>query len=76
MRLHLGGHLNYLDALQRVDLEIQLSGKQRLRDVLATLKIPAAEVFITSINGEVVPFEDAWVQPDDVVKLYPAMGGG
>jgi sulfur carrier protein ThiS len=76
MRLHLGGHLNYFDALKRADLEIELSGKEHLRDVLALLKIPAGEVFIISINGEVVSLDDAWIRPNDYVMLYPPMGGG
>jgi len=76
MRLHLGGHLNYFDALQRANLEIELVGKQRLEDVLARLRIPAGEIFLVSINGVVVALEDAWIQPGDHVQLYPPMGGG
>jgi sulfur carrier protein ThiS len=76
MRLHLGGHLNYFDAEQRANLEIELFGKQRLEDVLVRLKIPAGEIYLVSINGEVVALEDAWIQPYDNVQLYPPMGGG
>lgn len=76
MRLHLGGHLNYFDARKRANLEIKLVGKQRLEDILVRLKIPAEEIFLVSINGEVVSLEDAWIQPDDHVQLYPPMGGG
>jgi sulfur carrier protein ThiS len=76
MRLHLGGHLNYFDAQQRANLEIELVGKQRLEDVLDRLKIPIGEIFLVSINGEVVALEDAWIQQDDQVQLYPPMGGG
>jgi hypothetical protein len=76
MRLHLGGYLNYFDAEQRANLEIELFGRQHLEDVLVRLKIPAGEIFLVSINGEVVALEDAWIQPDDHVWLYPPMGGG
>ncbi len=76
MRLHLGGHLNYFDAQQRAKLEIKLVGKQRLEDVLNRLKIPKGEIFLVSINGEVVALEDAWIQQDDQVQLYPPLGGG
>jgi sulfur carrier protein ThiS len=76
MHLHLGGHLNYFDELQRPDLEIELVGRQRLVDVLARLRIPTGEIFLVSINGEVVAMEAAWIQPDDHVQLYPPMGGG
>lgn len=76
MRLHLGGHLNYFDEQQRANLEIELVGKQRLEDVLARLRIPVGEIFLVSINGELVALEGAWIQPDDHVQLYPPMGGG
>ena len=76
MRLYLGGHLNYFDEQQRANLEIELVGKQRLEDVLARLRIPSGEIFLVSINGELVALEDAWIQPDDHVQLYPPMGGG
>jgi sulfur carrier protein ThiS len=76
MRLHLGGHLNYFDAQQRANLEIELVGKQRLEDVLDRLKIPRGEIFLVSINGYVVPLESAWINQNDQVQLYPPMGGG
>ena len=76
MRLHLGGHLNYFDALQRVNLDVDFVGTQRLEDILGKLKIPTAEIFLVSINGEAASMEDAWINPDDQVQLYPPMGGG
>jgi sulfur carrier protein ThiS len=76
MRLYLGGHLNYFDAHNRVNLEIEIVGKQRLEDILDSLKIPKGEVFLVSINGEVVSLKDAWINHDDQVQLYPPMGGG
>ncbi len=76
MRLHLGGHLSYYDFLQRTDFEIELAHRAFLRDILSRLNIPEAEVFIIVINGEAVAAEDAWIQPADDVKLFPAIGGG
>ncbi len=76
MRLHLGGHLSYYDLLQRTDFEIELAQRTFLRDMLAGLNIPEAEVFLIVINGEAVAAEDAWIQPADDVKLFPAIGGG
>ena len=76
MRLYLGGHLNYFDAHNRVNLEIELVGKQRLEDILDSLKVPKGEVFLVSINGEAVTLESAWIKPGDHVQLYPPMGGG
>jgi sulfur carrier protein ThiS len=76
MRLHLGSHLKYFDELQRTNLEIELTEKQHLEDVLIRLKIPAGEIFLVSLNGEIVSMEDARINPDDHVQLYPPMGGG
>ena len=76
MRLHLGGHLNYYDAQQRHMLQIELVGNERLENILAGLGIPIGEIFLVSINGEVIALEDAWSQPDDYVQVYPPMGGG
>ncbi|MBI5351503.1 MAG: MoaD/ThiS family protein [Chloroflexi bacterium] len=76
MHLHLGGHLNYFDAMKRINIEIKIVGRQRLTDLLAKLKIPVGEIFLVSVNGEVMSLEDAWIQSDDEVQLYPPMGGG
>jgi sulfur carrier protein ThiS len=76
MRVHLGGHLNYYDALERADLEVDLTGRQPLSTVLEALKVPLAEVFLVSINGEAVAVQNAWVEPGDNVEVYPPMGGG
>lgn len=76
MQLHLGGHLNYFDGLHRSNLEIALVEKKKLIEILFILKIPIGEISIISINGEVVNLEEAWIQPDDYVQLYPPIGGG
>ena len=76
MHLYLGGHLNYFDAQQRVNIEIDLVGKQQLADVLDRLKIPIGEVALITINGEVLSLEDAWIKQEDHVQVYPPMGGG
>jgi sulfur carrier protein ThiS len=76
MQLHLGGHLNYFDEQQRTNMEIILVGTQRLQDVLYSLGIPIGEIALVSINGEVTTMDDARIQQDDRVQLYPPMGGG
>lgn len=76
MRLHLGGHLNYFEPLQRTDLEVEVVGNQPLKDILARLKIPVEEVFLVSINGEIAHLEGALVRPADHVQLFPPLGGG
>lgn len=74
--LHLGGYLKYYDEMQRSNLEVEMAEKQHLKDVLIRLNIPTGEIFLVSINGEVVLMNDAWIKPDDHVCLYPPMGGG
>jgi sulfur carrier protein ThiS len=76
IRLHLGGHLKYYDEMQRSNLEVEMTEKQHLEDILIKLKIPVGEIFLVSINGEIVSMANAWINTDDHVQLYPPMGGG
>jgi hypothetical protein len=76
MQLHLGGHLNYFDKLQRSNLEVALTKEKELMNVLLELEVPIQEIFLVTLNGEVVNLQDAQVHPDDIVQLYPPMGGG
>jgi len=46
-----------------------------LRDVLGRLAIPEKEVSLPLVNGRHSPFDRA-LADDDVVALFPAIGGG
>ena len=76
MQRYLGGYLNSYDPQSRTDLIVDISRRLHLKTVLTALAIPLEEVWLVSVNREVVALDDAWIQPDDQVRLYPPMGGG
>ena len=76
MRLHFGGHLSWYLPQKNANLDIPLEGPTRLVDLLVKLNIPAGEVMLTVINGELVDLSIATVTDADRVALYPPIGGG
>ena len=76
MQLHLGGVFSfYLPGHPRL-VEVQLEKPARLVDVLADLGIPAAEINLVVVNGELVNLSEALVSQQDIVKLFPPVSGG
>ncbi|MBE3120198.1 MAG: MoaD/ThiS family protein [Candidatus Atribacteria bacterium] len=57
-------------------MEIELVQPTSLREILARLGIPAGEVLLVVINGQLVDLQEAIVSEQDDVKLYPAVSGG
>jgi len=76
VRLHFGGHLSWYLPQKNANLDIPLEGPTRLVDLLVKLNIPAGEVMLTVINGELVDLSIATVTDADRVALYPPIGGG
>ena len=76
MKLYAGGYLDlYLPNRSRT-VGIELVQPTSLREILAKLGIPAGEVLLVVINGELVDLQEAIVSEQDDVKLYPAVNGG
>lgn len=76
MRLHLGGQFSFYLPGHPPQVELELEEPARLSDVLARLGIPAGEIGLAAVNGELVDPQEAFVSPQDVVKLYPPVSGG
>jgi sulfur carrier protein ThiS len=76
MRLYLGGHLDFYNPKAGGWLEVQLNQPTVLHDVLDQLGIPAGEVQLVVLNGELADLETTIVSNQDEVKLYSAVGGG
>ncbi len=74
--LHLGGHLSYYDVQKRNLIDLELTAPTQLRDVLTQLGIPVGEIFLVVVNGEVIPLDEACIEPDDRIEIFPPMGGG
>lgn len=80
MRLYLGGFFTFYVPAARKQrsnwIDVELSGAERLPEVLVRLGIPPAEVHLVVINGLAVDPAEAIVNPGDEVRLYPPIGGG
>ena len=78
MKIHLWGELGFYGPGRRGRFEAPVEGEEPLLDVLARLGVPAAEVAVCGINGEVVRLGDPalTVRDDDRVDLFPASSGG
>jgi sulfur carrier protein ThiS len=76
MKLRVGGHLSYYLPGRQTRLEIPLEGPLRLQDLFIRLGIPAAEVGVAAINGELVLTAEGIVTDADNVELHPPIGGG
>ena len=76
LKLHLGGHLSFYEPQRRSWIELSLQAPQSLPDLLAGLGIPPAEVALVVVNGALVQDEAPIISKNDLVELYPPMGGG
>ena len=76
MKLHVGGQLTFYLPQKNADLEVPLEGPTRLADILAKLSIPAGEVVLVVVNGELAELSTTSVTNADRVELYPPIGGG
>jgi len=85
MRLYTGGYLPFY--LQRnspgsglgqkkTTLELILTAPTRLKTILAQLNIPAEEVHLIAINGEVIDDDDPLVEDKDDVRIFSSVNGG
>jgi sulfur carrier protein ThiS len=75
MQIYLGGYLTFYSGGERW-VQVDLAAPERLKDVLACLNIPAGEVYLTALNGELVDPDEAQVSQSDEVRLYPPVDGG
>ena len=76
MKLYLGGYFAYFLSTRQNWIDVELNGPARLSEVLAGLGIPAGEIYLAVVNGELVDLQEAFVSERDEVRLFPAIGGG
>jgi sulfur carrier protein ThiS len=76
MKLHLGGQFSFYLPGHPRQVELHLEEPTQLREILAGLGIPVAEINLAIINGELVDLQDALVTQQDEVQLYPPVSGG
>ncbi|MCU0506743.1 MAG: MoaD/ThiS family protein [Chloroflexi bacterium] len=78
MRVHLWGELGYYGPERRSRFEWPVEGEIPLLDALRVMGVPAADVAVCGVNGEVVRLDDLslTVTDDDRLDLFPPTSGG
>lgn len=55
---------------------MDLAASTPLTEILSELGIPGSEVHLVVVNDELQELMDTLITNADVVRLYPAVGGG
>jgi sulfur carrier protein ThiS len=76
MILYAGGYLTFFTPDQKPEVERVLTSPIELRALLEEIGIPAAEVQLVILNGEIVDLNGTQVQNQDVAKIFPGVDGG
>ena len=76
MKLHLGDFFSVYRPGHPRQLDVPLDKPVLLRELLAELGIPRAEIHMVVVNGEFAELDTARVSQDDEVKIYPPVDGG
>jgi len=76
MKLYTGSYFAFFTSDRNHWVEIELRRPTRLTDILSELGIPISEVYLIVVNDQLVEAPDTCLSNDDIVKLYPAIGGG
>ena len=76
MRIHLGGHLAYYHSQKQSWLDYRLPAPALLSRIIAEIGVPAGEVALFVINGEIADPDTALVEDGDILQLYPPIDGG
>jgi molybdopterin converting factor small subunit len=78
VRVHLWGELGFYGPERRSRFEVHLEREMSLVEALRLMGVPAADVAVTGLNGEVVRLGDPslTVTDADRLDLFPPTSGG
>ena len=78
MRVHLWGELGFYGPERRSRFEFPIQREMPLVEALRLMGVPAADVAVTGLNGEVVRLGDPslTVTDADRLDLFPPTSGG
>jgi molybdopterin converting factor small subunit len=78
LRVHLWGELGFYGPERRSRFEVRLEREMPLVEALRLMGVPAADVAVTGLNGEVVRLDDPslTVRDADRLDLFPPTSGG
>jgi sulfur carrier protein ThiS len=76
MKLFLGGQFSLYIPGHPPSVDVDLAEPARLSEILSGLGIPVADIHLVVVNGQLVEMEEAVVNDQDIVKIFPPVGGG
>jgi molybdopterin converting factor small subunit len=78
VRVHLWGELGFYGPERRSRFEVPIQREMPLVEALRLVGVPAADVAVTGLNGEVVRLDDPTLTVTDAdrLDLFPPTSGG
>jgi sulfur carrier protein ThiS len=76
MKLYIGSYFAFYTSDSNHWIEIELDKPTRLTDIMTELGIPLAEVYLIVVNDKLVDSTNTIVSNNDIIRLYPVIGGG
>ena len=76
MKLYAGGYLTFYMPDQHPEIDRDLAEPIALSKLLDEIGIPAGDVRLVILNGEIVELEQAQLKNQDEVKVFPGVDGG
>jgi len=76
MKLYLGSYFAFFTSGREHWIEVEIPNSAPLTEILSALGIPAGEVHLVVVNDELLESTNTLISDGDVVRLYPAIGGG
>ncbi len=76
MRIYLDRYYNFYTRSSQPWVDVEVEQPARLSEVMADAGIPLAEIYLVVVNGEALDPREAFITPQDKVKIFPPFGGG
>jgi len=76
MKLYLGSYFAFFTSGREHWVEVEISDPTPLTKILFELGIPIGEVHLVVVNDELMESTETFISNDDIIRLYPAIGGG
>ena len=76
MKLYLGSYFSFYTSGRNHWIDIELHKPTRLVDIVSKIGIPIGEIYLVVVNDQLYESTNIVLSTDDIVRLYPAIGGG
>ncbi len=74
LRLH--GHLARYAGERTTAFPVPIGPAETVAELIRRFRIPASEISMVIVNGQLTSGMDTRLQPDDEVKIFGLVGGG